>query len=476
MSKKLFSGPKLRRLREQEGLSQTQFARALGISNSYLNQIENNQRPLSAAVLIKLSTAFSVNLQSLSDEDDSRLAGDVREAMSDPLFVGVLPDLRELRDVAAISPTLLQRFLTLYHAYKQTPGSDVTLQTGYDEATRAVAGQSPGAQLPFEEVRDYFWRRNNYVHEIDTAAEALHRQENFPIGAMEEDLQRYLWHRHGVKRVLLREHSEATLMRHYDAGEQTLYLSAQQPEARRAFHMAYQIGLLECHELMQKIIERAEFSSREADSVCRVGLANYFAGALLMPYEHFLREARLQRYDLDNLEAHYGVTLESVCHRLSTLQRPGHQGIPFFFVRVDMAGNISKRQSASGFHFARSGGACPLWNVHEAFSAPNKILTQVARMPDGKTYFCLARTVSKFTGGYLRPRRHFAIGLGCELEYAQELVYSTGVNLSDERAVVPIGPGCRLCEQPHCAQRAHPPLGRALQVDANRRNFSPYDF
>ena len=474
MSRKLYSGPKLRRFREQHDATQAEFAKSLGISPSYLNQIENNQRPLTATVLLKLSNTYNnLDLQTFSDEDDDRLAAEMHDALCDPLFQGQLVDLRELKEVVGVSPALLSRFLTLYRAYRES-------LDGYQNLTEqlnAESEQSPlsGAQFPYQEVRDFFYLRNNYISELDQAAEQLQAERGFRIGHMEDDLTTYLWQQHTVNRTLVSDEQDDDIRR-YDADNRTLYLSERQPPPRRTFHIAYQIGLLEHRDLMDQIVAQTGFASHETAAVCRVGLANYFAAALLMPYTLFLAEAKRQRYDLEKLELRFNVTFESICHRLSSLQRPGAKGIPFYFVRVDKAGNISKRQSASSFHFAQSGGACPLWNVHDAFSAPGRILTQLAQMPDGKSYFCIARTVIKAGGGYLNPQREFAIGLGCELEYAEQLVYSAGIDLNRPEVAVPIGPSCRACERLNCPQRAFPPISKRLEIDENRRTFEPYAF
>ena len=195
-----------------------------------------------------------------------------------------------------------------------------------------------------------------------------------------------------------------------------------------------------------------------------------------MPYSPFLKAAETCRYDIEALQNSFQVSTEQVCHRLSTLQRQGNRGVPFYFVRVDQAGNISKRQSATSFHFARTGGACPLWNVHEAFSFPQQVLTQVAEMPDGQRYFCIARQVSQGGGAYRARAKRFAVGLGCELEHAHRLVYADGLDLGSPALTVPIGPGCRVCPRQDCPQRAFPPAGQALNVDISRQQFGPYGF
>jgi len=179
-------------------------------------------------------------------------------------------------------------------------------------------------------------------------------------------------------------------------------------------------------------------------------------------------------YDIDLLGQRFGVGFETICHRLSTLQRPGAIGVPFFFVRVDRAGNISKRQSATDFHFSRIGGSCPLWTVYDAFSSPGRICTQIAEMPDGRAYLWVARTVTHHHGGYGAPDKTFAIGLGCDLRDAERLVYSKGLVLNDLSARTMIGVGCKLCERRECSQRAFPPISHEMQISDNVAAISPY--
>jgi predicted transcriptional regulator len=253
-----------------------------------------------------------------------------------------------------------------------------------------------------------------------------------------------------------------------------LKLSTILSSGQQAFEMATQLAFLEMGETLDRLAEEASHGSEEAYRLARIGLANHFAGALLMPYRAFLKAAEALRYDIELLGQRFGVGFETICHRLSTLQRPEARGVPFFFVRVDRAGNISKRQSATDFHFSRVGGSCPLWNVYEAFSAPDRVLTQLARMPDGRTYLWIARTVSRGLGGYGAPTKTFAIGLGCDLSHADRLVYAKGLDLKDADAAVPIGAGCKVCERPNCPQRAFPPIGRRTAINENERRFTPY--
>ncbi|MGB3622486.1 ImmA/IrrE family metallo-endopeptidase [Ketobacter sp. MCCC 1A13808] len=468
---KLFLGNKIRRLREQHRLSQAELANRIGLSPSYLNQIENDQRPLTVQVLLKLGRQFDIELTHFSEEEDDRLVAEMRDCLEDPLFENEKILLPDLKQIVTRSPAFARHFLSLYQAYHQTKQDYVGLaeDVTVDEAVRSIEGP----QFPYEEARDFFYYQNNYFDELDRAAEQLYREQSMTPGGGETQFIRYLNDQHHIRVSL---DAEEDRLRRYDVKRKQLVLSRQLSVRQRIFHLAHQICLLDQKQRLDDIIAKARFTSAESDAVCRVGLANYFAGALLMPYSLFLKTAQQERYDIERLQIVFNVSFEQVCHRLSSLQRPAESGIPFYFLRVDAAGNISKRQSASSFHFARVGGACPLWNVHDAFAQPGKILRQVAQMPDGKTYFCIARTVSRTEGGFLMPQKNFAVALGCEIAHAPQLVYSVGIDLNDKEAAVPIGVSCRVCERTNCSQRAFPPIGKKIQIDENEREFLPYRF
>ncbi len=473
-AKKLFLGHKLRRLREQRGLTQASLARALELSPSYLNQLENNQRPMTLPVLLRVSALFEVELTSFVEDEEARLLADLREALGDPLFAGAALTTAELRNAVTSSPELARRVLALHQAYQKLHEQVQSLADTLSspDAPDDVAGP----QFPYEEVRDYFHYCNNYVGALDEAAERLWETEGFRPGDLDRDLAAYLKRRHDVRVRVVPDAGDGTAMRRHDADTGTLSLSALLNGPSRTFNMAHQVALLGFGDVIERLVADAHFSSEDARSICRVGLANYFAGALVLPYRAFAAEARALRHDIEQLQSRFGASFEQVCHRLSTLQRPGARGVPFYFVRVDMAGNITKRHSATRFHFARFGGACPLWNVHEAFAQPGKILVQFARMPDNATYVCIARTVTKRGGAYRRPSRQFAVGLGCEASHAGELVYAAGIDLAETDAAQPIGVNCRICERMDCQQRAFPPIGSKLSVDAHHRSFVPYLF
>ncbi len=458
-------GVRLRRLREERGLTQTAVARALDISNSYLSQIEQNQRPLTVPLLLKLNAVFGVDVQFFSEDEEGRLISDVRDALADG---GDEPiSTVELRELALNMPAVGRALVSLHRKARQSAerAEIMALRLGEDAAREAPA------RMPFEQVRDFFYARRNHVAELDEAAERLYAAAGLAPRQIRPGLAAWLAEKHGV-RVIFDETDEA--QRRYDGPNRTLYVSAFSKQGRQAFQMALQLAFLEAGDLIESLIDAALLEERETRDLLRIGLAQYFAGALLLPYGDFLRQAEVYGYDIDRLGRHFGVGFETVCHRLSTLQRPGALGVPFFFVRVDRAGNISKRQSATDFHFSRVGGSCPLWNVYEAFVQPGRVLTQMAQMPDGRTYLWIARTVGSPGPVYGAPGKTFAIGLGCDIRHAERLVYSQGLNLSDQAAATPIGAGCKICERPACPQRAFPFIGRALQIDMDRSASTPY--
>jgi hypothetical protein len=464
--RKLFIGRKVREIRDSAGLTQAAFAERLGISTSYLNQIENNQRPVSASVLLSLAENYDIDIAAISPADGDRLLSALSEALNDPLFENYSPGLQELKMVAQNAPGLAHALITCHQAYRR---NSEQLASFDDELGRSAAFAEP---TPYEEVRDFFHFVDNYIHELDMAAEHLAGRLGIPDvdghGAMAEHLASV----HGVR--IARGDPDEDLLRRYDPDARVLSLNPYSPTSTRNFQIAFQIAQLEAGPLIDGIAAGAGFRSAEALDICRIGLQNYFAGALVLPYQRFLQSARALRHDVELLAARFGASLEQVAHRLSTLQRPGFKGVPMFFARIDRAGNITKRHSAAKLQFARFGSACPLWNVHQAFEAPGRIIRQLAETPDGARYLCLATEITKGGGGFHAPRRRYAIALGCEISYAADFVYADDLDLGNRRAFDPIGISCRICERADCHQRAVPPLKRRLVVDHERRGSVPY--
>jgi len=467
LSRKIFAGARLRALRTQHNLTQSDLAARLEISPSYVNQLESNQRPLTAAVMLALADRFNVDLASFNADAADRLVADLREILADPVFGETVPALSELKSIATNAPETTRALLQLYEAYRKTNER----MAGLD----AALSRDPGSavQTAYEEVRDFFHYADNYIDPLDRAAEALDREIGPSGPDMLARLMAYLETTHQV-RVRFAPSSEPDLLSRFDRGARELWISDRLALSSQTFRIGVQLAELEQTTLIGQVLDAASFKSAEARAVAGMGLANYFAGALQMPYGLFLRAAQAVRYDIEELAHRFGSSLEQVAHRLSTMQRPRERGVPFFFARVDAAGTITKRHSATALQFARFGSACPLWNVHRAFEAQGHIIRQLAETPDGTRYLCLAWSEEKRLGGYRAAARRYSYALGCEALHAGALTYADDIDLA-RAAFDPIGVSCRICERRHCPQRAVPPLARAISVPADRRTVVPYE-
>ncbi|MCR9126712.1 MAG: short-chain fatty acyl-CoA regulator family protein [Rhodobacteraceae bacterium] len=458
-NQKLYAGAKLREIRSRIGLTQKDFGAKLGVSLPYLNQMENNNRPVSTTVVLALAQEFGIDVTELSTGDSARLVTDMREALADPVFADAAPPLADLRLTASNAPALARSFLELHRAYRETHERLASL----DEALGRA--DAPLRASPWDEVRDFFHYCDNYIDAVDRAAERFSGSAQFIRSAALARLGEI-----GV-RV---EEADTEELRHYDPQTRVLRLSSRVASETQVFQLLLQVALLTQNKLIEATLDLARFQSDTARAIAKIGLANYFAGAAMLPYGAFLKAAQDCRHDLEVLGRQFGASIEQVAHRLSTLQRPGAKGVPFFFVRVDQAGTITKRHSATRLQFARFGGACPLWNVHRAFETPGRFLRQLAETPDGVRYISLARDVSKPGGSFGAPVRRYAIALGCEVRHAAALVYADTMDVTKASAFEPIGISCRICERRTCHQRSVPPLERRLSIDEGRRGVLPY--
>lgn len=460
---KLYAGGKLRETRKKLGLTQKDFAAKLGVSLPYLNQMENNNRPVSTTVVLAMAQEFGFDVTELSTGDAERLVSDMREALADPVFAEDMPPLSDLHLTASNAPAVARAFLELHRVYRETHERLARLDEalGRDDA-RAQAS-------PWEEVRDFFHYCDNYIDAVDRAAEHFATQTTDPrnIRSAAEARLRNL----GIRVA----DSDGPKLRRLDRDTGLLHISSRAEPETQTFQILLQLALLTQDQLLEATLDLARFQTETARTIAKIGLANYFAGAAMMPYGAFLSAAQAHRHDLEILARTFGASIEQVCHRLSTLQRPGSKGVPFFFVRVDQAGTITKRHSATRLQFARFGGACALWNVYRAFETPGRFLRQLAETPDGVRYISLARDVSKRAGHFGAPVRRFAVALGCEVRHADALVYADDLDLGHARAFEPIGISCRICERTDCHQRSVPPLERRLQVTPDERGVLPYE-
>ena len=456
----LLIGRTVRRLRGEQGVTQQALAARLGISASYLNLIEHEQRPVTASLLIKLAQTLKVDLAALSGSQERQLETGLREVFADPALDQPV-DAKDLAALASESPAAARAVLALYRAWRvaREESSGIALPSG-----RRIL-------LPNEEARDAFHDRANHFPELEAAAEAI--AAGMPLVPSERDhaVAHRLRTAHGL-RVQVGPMDGA--LRRFDPAARSLTLSEQLPRESQAFHLAFQLALLEARDAIEGLIASIAPTSAEAASLIRLGLLNYTAAAVLMPYAS-CRDAALElRHDIEALAARFGASYEQVCQRLSSLQRPGERGVPFFFLRVDPAGNVSKRFSAAGFPFARFGGSCPRWVVHGAFAQPGRIHVQVAQLPDGATYLCFARSVIGRAAFWGEPPPTHVVAMGCDIDHAGNLVYADGIEL--ERAAVAIGLSCRLCDRQGCRSRAFPPLEHRLALDPTFGSDSPYRF
>jgi hypothetical protein len=461
-TRKLYAGAKLREQRLRIGHTQKDFAARLGVSLPYLNQMENNNRPVSTAVVLGLAAEFGMDVTELSSGDAERLASDMQEVLADPIFAGAMPPLADVRLAASNAPGLSRALIALHQGYRQAQERLASLDEALGrEDARAIPS-------PWEEVRDFFHYCDNYIDAVDRAAEHFATRAQTPPDLRAVAVETLA--QAGLTVVF----TDMDALRQMDPARTVLHISARAPAPTQTFQLLLQVALTRHNTLLEATLDLARFHSPAARDIAKIGLANYFAGAALLPYAAFQERATACRYDLEVLARHFGASYEQVAHRLSTLQRPGAKGLPFFFVRVDQAGTITKRHSATRLQFARFGGACPLWNVHRAFETPGQFLRQLAETPDGVRYISIARDISRSAGRFGAPVRRFAIGLGCEVRHASQLVYADGLDLSRDTAFEPIGISCRICPRKTCHQRAVPPLERNLIVDPDRRDVLPY--
>lgn len=466
-------GAKVRQLRRREQMTQAHLAARLGVSASYLNLIENNRRPLTAALLLKVVDVFQLDLRSFADGDEARLVADLMEAFGDPLFQDHALTNADVRELAFSCPSVARSVLTLYRKYQEVKESAQSLAARLSDDDGAETSAIDQLRLPSEEVNDLIQRRMNHFPELEEAAEKVWRDGKLNQDDLMPGLVRLLEKRHGVEVRTMRASEARGAVRRYDPERRILSISELLPPHTRSFQIAHQLGLLSCDDPLSRLVKDDTLTAAESRSLARVALANYFAGAVLMPYQPFLEAARSERYDIELLQHRFRTSFEQASHRLTTLQRPGAEGIPFHFMRVDIAGNISKRFSASGIRFARFSGACPRWNVHAAFMTPGMIRIQLSRMTDGTSYFCVSRAAPKEIGKFTSVHTVQAIVLGCRSEYGKEMVYADGVDLDPETAV-PVGVTCRLCDRMECEQRVFPPLTYPLRINENVRGASFY--
>ncbi|MBE0453015.1 helix-turn-helix domain-containing protein [Roseovarius autotrophicus] len=465
---KTLIGPQLRQLRRDRGDTQAEMARKLGVSASYITLLETNQRSLSVQLLMRIAEVYAVNWQELARDDSARRVVDLRHAVRDPVFSGDEPDIQELRGAVDHAPRLVDRFLALHGAYRTAL-----------EKILSLAGENISEELlrssPETVIHDFFRDHRNHFQELEQAADAARPDR----GASPEDrffgLRRRLEEDHGITTCIRRIGDLGDALRYYDEAAGMVHLSQALNTENRAFQLAHVLCLVEYPDVLSGLVRRSGLASQHALARLRVELANYFAAALLMPYDAFLHEAEEAQYDIDRIAAAFGTSFEQVCQRLTTLQREGARGVPFFFLRMDKAGNVTKRFNSTSFQLAEYGGSCPVWNIHTAFYTPGVIMPQFVEMPDGSRYFTISRTVHRPVFSEETQDRRLTLALGCEARHAHRLRYASSYNFDDPKLYAPIGLNCNLCPRQACSQRAHQPLLMELPIDEHRRGSTRYE-
>jgi predicted transcriptional regulator/transcriptional regulator with XRE-family HTH domain len=464
---KTFIGPRLRRLRLEQGQTQAQMGRALGISTSYVNLLEKNERSVSVPVLLKLFEAYGVDWRDIAEDDDTSVLADLRAALQDTLFDGDRPDLPQLRAAQIHSPDLVSAMLKLHRAYHAATDQLMTMAASGDEGGPVVM-TSPEAA-----VHNFFRRNHNHFDQLEKAAEAFWSGRRVAPDDVYADVKTALRDRLGLRVRLVRVEDMPDTLREYDESQREVLLSEALDHPNRVFQLVHVAGLIENRALFDEILEASNISDAHGLARCRVELANYFAAAVLMPYGPFLAEALASKYDFDHLATRFGVSFEQACHRATTLQRSGAQGVPFFFLRIDKAGNVTKRFNATDFHLAEYGGACPRLDVHTSFRVPGRIVPQFVEMPDTSQFFVFARTVDRPSVTRHAQDVRLAVAMGCAVEQIDRIGYAEGFTASAAHPT-PIGINCRICPRVNCDQRAHNAMVLSEPLDERRRGTTRY--
>lgn len=466
--RRLYVGPSLRRLRRDHGLTQADMAADLEVSPSYIALLERNHRPLSAEMLLRLSQTYKLDMATLAGDGGSDDTARLQAVLKDPMFGDIdLPSL-ETADVTTNFPGITEALLRLYTAYQE---EQLALADRGAEGRAGPADEGPDAADPVAESRRFLAARRNSFPSLDDAAERLAQAV-----AAHDSLAGYLKARHNLRVRRLPSNFMVGSIRRLDWHRKELLLDDSLDTASQVFQLALQLAYLEMRAEIDAVVAEGTFGSESGERLTRRALASYAAAAILMPYTAFARAAEARRYDVEALGRQFGCSFEQTAHRLTTLQKPGQERVPFFFIRVDPAGNVSKRLDGAGFPFARHGGGCPLWSVHQVFRAPREIVTQWLELPDGQRFFSIARTVTAGGGAYGAPRVERAIALGCAAEHAGKLIYTQNRPDLGAESATPIGVTCRLCHRTECTARSAPPIGRQILADDIRRTGAPFGF
>lgn len=459
----LHAGPALRRLRRNAGLTQAAMAERLDISPSYLNLLERNQRPVSARLMLALAERFDIDPRELTGDEPGGGLGAMRRRLTDPVFADLAIEPSEIEDWLVTSPGTAAAFARLFDRVQGGAGT-------------GVAGATVGADDPVMRVRGEIERWRNHFADLDHAAEELADSLRLQSGDLYAAISERLRTKHQLAIRILPENVMPGRLRRLDLHARQLQMSEMLDMASRTFQAAYLLGQLEHRAEINALVAGAQFGDRTAERLYQRHIFSYFAAALMMPYGRFLRACEQSGYDMLLLQRRFGAGFEHVAHRLTTLQRVGQRGLPFFMVRVDRAGQVSKRfGGANRAPLADTEVTCPLWHLHQAFSRPSQVQVQLVELEDASRWLTLARSVQGAGYGAGGTTAEFAIGLGVAADQAATLCYARGLDLTTAGATR-IGPGCTMCKRADCPQRSKAPIGIRLKFDDRERGVTPFDF
>jgi XRE family transcriptional regulator, fatty acid utilization regulator len=469
--RKILAGARLRKLRNELGVSQVAMAQDLDISASYLNLIERNLRPITAQLLIKLSEAYGADPKTFAGDDELRNLQELEEVFADPMFKQDQIGRNEIKALAESAPSIADAVKRLFRAHTDMRELNSGTIVNLSESERGV--ESRNRHDPYERMREFLESSSNYFDGLDRAAEKLSEDLNVGDGMLFAAIVTRLKKTHGIATVIVPHADMQFVLRHHDRHRRKLMLSETLDGPVRVFQAAVLLANLEARDEISLVCEKFNPEDSNQEKLARVTFANYFAAAVVMPYTAFAEAAESLGYDIDLLCGRFSASFEQVAHRLTTLSRPGKSSVPFFMVRVDAAGNISKRFSSGAFPFSRVGGTCARWNIHHAFQRPGVIERQSVEMPDGSKWLTISRTVTSTLQAWNSSGAQFVISLGCALKYAPRLVYGRDIDVKAS-ASTPIGINCRLCERPNCAQRSAAPLMNKLSFSEHSKGVSAF--
>jgi len=463
-------GYKIKSKRRRVGISQADMAKKLSISPSYLNLIESGKRKINVDLLLKLSNELGIEISDISKQTDTNLYQNLMDLLGDNLFEDLDITNFDIKEIVNTNPLIAKALVKLGDNYKKK-NQDIVSKV------ENISGKFIDNQknsFPGEVVSDFIQENENYFPKLEEFANKIFSEIQNNNRTSYLPLCEYLSKKHKIEVKSVIPDEKKPFTKKFDPIKKTFLLSDYLTLATKKLHTAAQIAHLDANDILDKYLDTFKFPSEESRKLSKVALLNYTAAAILMPYKLFYKECKEQRYDFELLQNTFATSFEQVAHRVTCLQDPNMKGIPFHMLRADVAGNISKRFSLSGIEIPRYGGACPRWNIYSAFTAPGKIHAAVSKMPDGEKYVCIARTVEKGIAKHGMFKSLLSIGLGCQIKYAKDFIYTDSLNLNDKNTEVPIGVNCRTCDRMDCQQRAFPPLHKKFDIDLNKRGISVY--